>query len=794
MIVYDKNVFGSNREIDDTNGYLRVSECNITKAQVRPYKGEEIPCWRDFNLDPEKIYNVVCLPEELEKAAETFNNLPLTRDHIAIDVNDVPKERIIGSLGDHAVFEYPYLKNNIIVYDKKDIDNIMNGKRRELSCGYRYTPIREEGEFDGQHYDFKMTDIIGNHVAIVKQGRAGHDVMVADTIEMVKDKIMGIFSKKTVNDEFKESEHPRDKGGRFTSAGGEGSGILKTKGLMEHLQKSIEAQKAENPNAKIGDTIIDLDRYISLYGDTLSTEEYNKFNVEKAEEEIFNKLHEMEKEAGFKEESSEKKDYEEKTQSFEDFYKDFERREDNNDHSGNAVALAKRYGDEKDVKEAEEILKLHDERMELTPDLYKRRRVLEEKFIPMMSKEGESSENKEKSKSEKTEESKKEQPASKETVVEKLYKKLSKQGLKGEALQQAIYEKHGIDGVEELRAIQRIESGEGKNRLRENESVIKSLEENLSHYKTVVSNFEKEGINVNREDYLHYKKMVETTESAINNIKEENSFIKRHLTGANNLTEDKASDKMEEKELPAGAGEPEKAGEEEALNQGVTDMAEEVKEVETKEEEKVVEPKEECSEMVEDKSVDKRKLIDEIGGILEGKIDDELIKTILGKAEELAYNGSEKSADDEKPAEDEKIEEVEEAKESKEEKSEEKKEDEEPTKDSCGKKEMAKDSALVMDADAIRAEGRAEALADYKAREIARKSVRSIIGDVDVFAFDSADEIYKFACEKAGMDLTDIASYKDAFRGLSARKGKLAMDASPISGSNEECFKDIRLA
>lgn len=672
MIVYDKNVFGSNREIDSVNHYLRVSECNITKAQVRPYKGEEIPCWRDFNLDPEKIYNVVCLPEELEKAAETFNNLPLTRDHIAIDVNDVPKERIIGSLGDHAVFEYPYLKNNIIVYDKKDIDNIMNGKRRELSCGYRYTPIREEGEFEGQHYDFKMTDIIGNHVAIVKQGRAGHDVMVADTIEMVKDKIMGIFSKKTVNDEFKESEHPRDKGGRFTSAGSSGSGILNTKGLMEHLQKSIEAQKADNPNAKIGETIIDPDRYISLYSATLSLEEYNKFNAEKAEEEIYNKLHEMEKEAGFKEESSEKKE------------------------------------ESKAVSE---------------------------------------------------------------------------------------YREHKLKELEDMEAVFGKESDAYKEELAE---IEKGINDAKDYVKAVIDSEKKR--NLGDKGRKYFEDMVKATKESYGENDSYYKTAKLHLDLYNemmksdDLTEDKASDKMEEKELPAGAGEPEKAGEEEALNQGVTDMADEVKEVETKEEEKVVEPKEECSEMVEDKSVDKRKLIDEIGGILEGKIDDELIKTILGKAEELAYNGSEKSADDEKPAEDEKIEEVEEAKELKEEKSEEKKEDEEPTEDSCGKKEMAKDSALVMDADAIRAEGRAEALADYKAREIARKSVRSIVGDVDVFAFDSADEIYKFACEKAGMDLTDIASYKDAFRGLSARKGKLAMDASPISGSNEECFKDIRLA
>lgn len=49
------------------------------------------------------------------------------------------------------------------------------------------------------------------------------------------------------------------------------------------------------------------------------------------------------------------------------------------------------------------------------------------------------------------------------------------------------------------------------------------------------------------------------------------------------------------------------------------------------------------NEMAE--KVDKRKLIDEIGGILKGKVDDELIRTIIKKVEEIGYEDSEKSAD-----------------------------------------------------------------------------------------------------------------------------------------------------
>ena len=49
-------------------------------------------------------------------------------------------------------------------------------------------------------------------------------------------------------------------------------------------------------------------------------------------------------------------------------------------------------------------------------------------------------------------------------------------------------------------------------------------------------------------------------------------------------------------------------------------------------------------------SVDKRKLIDEVGGILKGKVDEELWRTVIGKLKKLAYDGSETSeSDNEEP-------------------------------------------------------------------------------------------------------------------------------------------------
>ncbi|MBQ2285574.1 MAG: DUF2213 domain-containing protein [Clostridia bacterium] len=87
--------------------------------------------------------------------------------------------------------------------------------------------------------------------------------------------------------------------------------------------------------------------------------------------------------------------------------------------------------------------------------------------------------------------------------------------------------------------------------------------------------------------------------------------------------------------------------------------------------------------MINNEKEDKRKLIDEVGGILKGKVDDEIIRTIIKKMEEASYNESEagsadnkkvKNEADEDKKEDEKVENKKVKNEDEEEKEEDKKE------------------------------------------------------------------------------------------------------------------------
>ncbi len=180
LITFDK---ASARRTDE-NGFLHLEETNISKATVNPYYGSEIPGSEALGLDPKKIYKLLRDPDELKKAASTFNNLPVLDKHIpvsAMDLNDEDiKKHVVGSTGTEAEFVAPYLRNSMVLHTASAIKDVEAGSKAELSCAYRYEPVMTSGTYEGQTYDGIMTNLRGNHVALVTEGRAGHDVKVMD--------------------------------------------------------------------------------------------------------------------------------------------------------------------------------------------------------------------------------------------------------------------------------------------------------------------------------------------------------------------------------------------------------------------------------------------------------------------------------------------------------------------------------------------------------------------------------------------------------------------------------------
>ena len=165
----------------DADGRMHVAKTHISKANVCPYLGSEIPGWQGLGLQPDKVYNLYRDPAELEKGAASFNNLPLLRRHIQVSADEPMKDDVVGSIGSDVAFSAPYLDASLCIWDAEAIAAVESGQLEELSSAYRYTPVMEPGTTpEGEAYDGRMTNIRGNHLALVEVGRAGPDVVVAD--------------------------------------------------------------------------------------------------------------------------------------------------------------------------------------------------------------------------------------------------------------------------------------------------------------------------------------------------------------------------------------------------------------------------------------------------------------------------------------------------------------------------------------------------------------------------------------------------------------------------------------
>lgn len=162
------------------DGHLHVEEANISKACVNPYLGREIPHNQELGLDPDKIYKLLRHPAELEKAARTFDGKPLLSEHVGVTSDSHRHDLTIGAVGTGVRYEHPYLKAPLSVWSQDDIDGVESKKKKELSSAYHYRADMTPGNYEGEDYDGVMRDIVGNHVALVKEGRAGSDVVVGD--------------------------------------------------------------------------------------------------------------------------------------------------------------------------------------------------------------------------------------------------------------------------------------------------------------------------------------------------------------------------------------------------------------------------------------------------------------------------------------------------------------------------------------------------------------------------------------------------------------------------------------
>ena len=121
------------------------------------------------------------LPEEIlsSKTIDSARGVPITDEHpVDVDGNyifvtsDNYKELVRGTLSDPHV-DGGEGKGYVTIYDSALIERIKSKEQNEVSIGFSFDMDEKPGTFNGLRYDSVQRNIVINHVAAVRDARAG---------------------------------------------------------------------------------------------------------------------------------------------------------------------------------------------------------------------------------------------------------------------------------------------------------------------------------------------------------------------------------------------------------------------------------------------------------------------------------------------------------------------------------------------------------------------------------------------------------------------------------------------
>lgn len=186
-------------------GYLKAKGW-ATRAGVFLYMQQDGSIRRELR-PPEEVFH----PDSMQSLAEVC----VTNDHPSEELNSVnTKKYSVGFVGEKVDRQENFMTVKITVIDAKSIDEIFNGQKQELSCGYNCDIENVTGNYDGQPYDAIQRNIRYNHLAIVPRGRAGSEARVrmdSNSAMMIEEKRDGVENKNQLSSVKDGEEIPMTK-------------------------------------------------------------------------------------------------------------------------------------------------------------------------------------------------------------------------------------------------------------------------------------------------------------------------------------------------------------------------------------------------------------------------------------------------------------------------------------------------------------------------------------------------------------------------------------------------------
>lgn len=236
-------------------GYLLCLGVPIARTGDMVYGDGETP------LDSDEDGRVLITREEAEvfrpETIASFEGKPVTITHPKEFVNPANWKTLAGGVMQNVRRGEGELKDSLIadllITDSMAIALVKNGLR-EVSCGYEaeYTQVEEGKGF--------QSNIIGNHLALVQQGRAGSAYAINDHKGVSKmklsDKIKAIFAKaqdeamKIAEDEAGEKEKGDEGKEKSKDASAMDELVKMVKDLDEKVSAMTKDKDEEKPASK----------------------------------------------------------------------------------------------------------------------------------------------------------------------------------------------------------------------------------------------------------------------------------------------------------------------------------------------------------------------------------------------------------------------------------------------------------------------------------------------------------------------------------------------------------------
>jgi len=188
--------------LQQEDGFLTVKVA-VTRPGVFAYRKADGTIQHELK-HPEDIYSKKTMDSVKAKpVTDGHPNEPVTRNNI--------RSLIKGMTHTDTNVEDGLITVHETIFDEGLITEVLKGDKREVSIGFETQLIPEQGEYNGQRYDYRQSGILVNHIAHVTQGRAGEEVGVRG------DSAYQVIEDNTIKNETSKDYHKQDNnnGGKF---------------------------------------------------------------------------------------------------------------------------------------------------------------------------------------------------------------------------------------------------------------------------------------------------------------------------------------------------------------------------------------------------------------------------------------------------------------------------------------------------------------------------------------------------------------------------------------------------